>query len=215
MALGSTQPLTEMSTRGISWGKGGRCVRLTTYHHLVSSRNLGALTSWNPLGLSRPVMGLLYLLPLVKSSSVSSPFPQPFFFWFLTSCFLSGRYFQVSDSIQLAISYKLNKEEFFFFFCECHLGSDFLFIYWFILQSLLVSSDYDQKEQLSRNFLRNLGPFSEPILVYQLGATPQPSTYNVTFLWVDPAGHLVEVSEVHMEDGQVVRINVWTFNMEN
>ena len=30
MALGSTQPLTEMSTRYISWGKGGRCVRLTT-----------------------------------------------------------------------------------------------------------------------------------------------------------------------------------------
>jgi hypothetical protein len=25
------------------------------------SRNLEALTSWNPLGLSRPVMGLLYL----------------------------------------------------------------------------------------------------------------------------------------------------------
>ena len=33
MALESTQPLTEMSTRSISWGKGGRCVRLTTYHH--------------------------------------------------------------------------------------------------------------------------------------------------------------------------------------
>ena len=30
MALGSTQPLTEMSTRRISWGKFGRCVRLTT-----------------------------------------------------------------------------------------------------------------------------------------------------------------------------------------
>jgi hypothetical protein len=26
------------------------------------SRYVGALTSWNPLGLSRPVMGLLYLL---------------------------------------------------------------------------------------------------------------------------------------------------------
>ena len=25
-----TQPLTEMSTRSISWGKGGQCVRLTT-----------------------------------------------------------------------------------------------------------------------------------------------------------------------------------------
>ena len=30
MALGSTQPLTEMSTRSISWGKGGQGVRLTT-----------------------------------------------------------------------------------------------------------------------------------------------------------------------------------------
>ena len=34
---------------------------LTTYHHPVPlSRNLGTLTSWNPLGLSRPVMGLVY-----------------------------------------------------------------------------------------------------------------------------------------------------------
>ena len=30
MALGSTQPPTEMSTRSISGGKSGRCVRLTT-----------------------------------------------------------------------------------------------------------------------------------------------------------------------------------------
>ena len=31
------------------------------YHHPVPlSRNLGTLTSWNPLGLSRPVMGLIY-----------------------------------------------------------------------------------------------------------------------------------------------------------
>ena len=31
MALGLTQPLTEMSTRNISWvGKGGRCLGLTT-----------------------------------------------------------------------------------------------------------------------------------------------------------------------------------------
>jgi len=30
MALGSTQPVTEMSTRSISGRKGGRCVRLTT-----------------------------------------------------------------------------------------------------------------------------------------------------------------------------------------
>ena len=30
MALGLTQPLTEMSNRNISWGKGGRCLGLTT-----------------------------------------------------------------------------------------------------------------------------------------------------------------------------------------
>jgi len=42
-------------------GKGGRCLKLTTYHHPVPlSRNLGTVTSWNPLGLSRPVMGLIY-----------------------------------------------------------------------------------------------------------------------------------------------------------
>ena len=47
-------------------GKGGRCVRLTTYHHpVLLSRNLGTLISWKPLGLSRPVMGLLYLYILL------------------------------------------------------------------------------------------------------------------------------------------------------
>jgi hypothetical protein len=31
------------------------------------SRNLGASTSWNPVGLSEPVMGLLYLFLLTTS----------------------------------------------------------------------------------------------------------------------------------------------------
>ena len=58
MAQESTQPLTEMNTSCISWGKGGRCVRLTTYHHPVPlTWNLGILTSWNFLGHSRPVNG--------------------------------------------------------------------------------------------------------------------------------------------------------------
>jgi hypothetical protein len=43
-------------------GKGGQCVTLTTSHlHVPMSRNLRALTSWNPVGLFRPVMGQLYL----------------------------------------------------------------------------------------------------------------------------------------------------------
>ena len=51
MALGSTQPLTEMS----------RADNLATFMCRLSW-NLGTSTSWNPLGLFRPVMGLLYLL---------------------------------------------------------------------------------------------------------------------------------------------------------
>ena len=56
MALGSTQPLKEMSTRNISWErKGGRCVGLTTLSPARArfSWNLGAWTSWNSQGLYR------------------------------------------------------------------------------------------------------------------------------------------------------------------
>jgi len=53
MALGSTQPLTEMSTRSISWGKGGRCVRLTTLLPscavVTKSGNLNFLEPSGPL----------------------------------------------------------------------------------------------------------------------------------------------------------------------
>jgi hypothetical protein len=64
MALGSTQPLTEMSTRYISWGVNAAGAYGRQHYHLLCglSRNLGASTSWNLVGLSRPAMGLLYLL---------------------------------------------------------------------------------------------------------------------------------------------------------
>ena len=69
VALGSTQPLTEISTRNISWGW-RRPVRkadnLTTFMCRLSW-NLGTSTSWNPQGLCRPVMGLLYLLPFYST----------------------------------------------------------------------------------------------------------------------------------------------------
>jgi hypothetical protein len=52
----------KMITRDVSGGKGGRCVRLTTYHQIVlMSRNLGALTLLDPSGPAWPVMGVLYL----------------------------------------------------------------------------------------------------------------------------------------------------------
>jgi len=50
MALQSTQPLTEMSTRNIFSGKGGRYLVLTTFMCRLCW-NLEAPTSWNPLEL--------------------------------------------------------------------------------------------------------------------------------------------------------------------
>ena len=53
MALGSTQPPTEMSTRFISRGKGDRCVRLTTLAPpcavVMKSGNLNFLEPSGPL----------------------------------------------------------------------------------------------------------------------------------------------------------------------
>ena len=61
MALGSTQPLTEMSTRNISLGaKGGRCVGLTT----LPLSYVDYLENWEPqaFGILRACTGIA--LPL-------------------------------------------------------------------------------------------------------------------------------------------------------
>ena len=68
MALGPTQPLIEMSTRSISWGKGGRCVRLTTLPascaFFMKSGNLDFLEPSGPLracnGTDLPIYNVLY-----------------------------------------------------------------------------------------------------------------------------------------------------------
>ena len=63
MALRSTRPLTEISTSNFSWWvKAALCVGLNFTTLMCGlSWNLGASTTWNPRGLSRPVEGLLYL----------------------------------------------------------------------------------------------------------------------------------------------------------
>jgi hypothetical protein len=59
MALGLTQPLTEMSTRNISWGKGGRCAGLTT----LTPSCADCLKIWEPQpsGTLRACNGIILL----------------------------------------------------------------------------------------------------------------------------------------------------------
>ena len=73
-ALRSTQPL-KVSTRNLSWGKGGRCVWLTTYHpcSAETSRKSGALSTLNPLDhldLSRDTFTFTFTNGLGQNSSV-------------------------------------------------------------------------------------------------------------------------------------------------
>jgi hypothetical protein len=61
MALGLTQPLTEMSTRNLPGGKGGRRVMLTTLPPSVSrlsTENVAASTPNNPMGLHGLLTGM-------------------------------------------------------------------------------------------------------------------------------------------------------------
>ena len=62
-ALRSTQPL-KVSTRDFSWGKGGQCVWLMTYHpcSAETSRQSGALIYPKPLGPPQPVTGDFFTL---------------------------------------------------------------------------------------------------------------------------------------------------------
>lgn len=74
------------------------------------------------------------------------------------------------------------------------------------LQSLIVSLEYDQKEQVFRNFFRSLGPFSDPVLVYQFlpSLSSNVKMFNITFLWIDPSGQLADVSELSIDETYVI-----------
>jgi hypothetical protein len=85
MALGSTQPLTEMSTRCISWGKGGRCVRLTTLQPSCAVvMNSGNLNFLEPSGPLQACNGTA--LPFFNTSHSFN------FYWFQSVVGITARY---------------------------------------------------------------------------------------------------------------------------
>lgn len=53
MALGSTEPLTEIGSRGVSWGVKVAGARAENFASCLEI--LGTLASWSPKSLSRPV----------------------------------------------------------------------------------------------------------------------------------------------------------------
>jgi hypothetical protein len=65
MALGLTQPVTEMSTRNISYRVKPTGAENHNNFMCRLSWYLGASTSWIPQGLSWPVQAVLYLLRLL------------------------------------------------------------------------------------------------------------------------------------------------------
>ncbi|XP_014225440.1 xylosyltransferase oxt [Trichogramma pretiosum] len=65
--------------------------------------------------------------------------------------------------------------------------------------SLVVNTDYDQKEQTFRNYLGAVGPLSAPVLAYELDASVA-LPLNVTVLWVDPFDRLADAIHLQIEE---------------
>lgn len=77
------------------------------------------------------------------------------------------------------------------------------------IKLLEISTDYDQKEQISRNFAKTLGLDSEPHLVIKFAGNRADTTtsYNFTVLWYEPNGDLADISEIFIEDTKVTSIS--------
>lgn len=70
------------------------------------------------------------------------------------------------------------------------------------MQNFIVSSDFDQKEQMSRDFIRIISPHTEPVLIHQWA--PGDKSFLVTFLWLNPHGKLANVTSMNIDGSALV-----------
>jgi len=91
VALGSTQPLNRNEYQEHFLGvKAAGAQGWQPYHHpVLLSWNLGTLTSWNPLGHSRPVTGLLYIFTFLHISVIFHTVIRINFFLFYERVYFS------------------------------------------------------------------------------------------------------------------------------
>ncbi|XP_058831412.1 xylosyltransferase oxt [Topomyia yanbarensis] len=71
------------------------------------------------------------------------------------------------------------------------------------LTQLEVSTDFDQKEQISRNFQRIIGSQSKLVLIFRLAGSrteKNTTTHTLAVLWIDPRGELADSAEMSIED---------------
>lgn len=69
------------------------------------------------------------------------------------------------------------------------------------IMQLDVSTDFDQKELISRNFARIMGEGVEPVLTLKLSGTSNASnsTAVLTIVWLDPSGKVQETSDLTVD----------------
>lgn len=71
------------------------------------------------------------------------------------------------------------------------------------VKTFKVSSEYDQKEMMFRNMANVLGPFSEPILLYQFLPHTDKQNVNFTVIWSDPAGKIADVNTIYKDENNL------------
>ena len=70
--MGLTQPL-KMITRDFSWGKGGQCLRLTTYHlHVLIVNKSGGLNLLKPCGPVQACNGTAFFFYYIKRRKMNN-----------------------------------------------------------------------------------------------------------------------------------------------